>query len=247
VIAGLDPPAWGLLALLGALLALDEMSLAQTWLSQPLPAALLAGTVVGQPAAGVLPGILLQLVVIGNLPVGAAFRLDASSATLGLLAGALTAGGTPPAAPLAAAAWTGTAAAATGALVVGGAAASVAGGWLVHLERQARLRWMLDGYRSVRDGELDRLERLQLRCLLLTALRGAVLTVLWAGVAAVAWRGGPAAWPPSVVAVLALVPWFVPALAAGSLLERFGPRRALPWVGAGAAAGVVVLWWQGGG
>ena len=41
-------PSWtglGLVAVLGGLLALDETALAQTWFSQPLPAALLTGLV----------------------------------------------------------------------------------------------------------------------------------------------------------------------------------------------------------
>ncbi len=233
---------WPLLALLGALLALDDTSVGQTWLSQPLPAALLAGVLVGEPAAGLLPGLLVQLVVVGNLPVGSSFRLDASSATLGLVTGALLAGWSAPLRPLAGAAWTGATAAGVGVIVVAAALASVAGGWLVHLERRARLGWMLDGYRSVRDGELGRLERLQARCLVVTGLRGAVLTLLWTGVASLAWDAGPAGWPPVVVAVAALVPWFVPALAVGTLLERFGPRRTLPWVGAGTAVGLVLAW-----
>ncbi len=243
MIPWLDPWLfWPLLAALGALLALDDTSLGQTWLSQPLPAAVLAGLLVGEPAAGLLPGLLVQLVVVGNLPVGSSFRLDASSATLGLVAGALLAGWAPPARPLDGAAWTGAGAAAVGALTVAAALASVAGGWLVHLERRARLGWMLDGYRSVRDGELRRLERLQVRCLVVTGLRGAGLTLLWTGVAQLAWAAGPVGWPPVLVDVLALVPWFVPALAVGSLLERFGPRRTLPWVGAGSAAGLLLVW-----
>ena len=98
---------WVGLPLLGAWLATDENSLAQTWFSQPLPAAVLVGALLGEPAAGLLPGLLMQLVVVGNLPVGASFRLDASSATVGVTAGALLAGWRPPDAPLSPAAWTG--------------------------------------------------------------------------------------------------------------------------------------------
>ena len=83
---------WFGLPLLGAWLAADENSLAQSWFSQPLPAAVLVGVLLGEPAAGLLPGLLMQLVVVGNLPVGASFRLDASSATVGVTAGGILAG-----------------------------------------------------------------------------------------------------------------------------------------------------------
>jgi len=242
---------WPLLAAAGALLALDDTSLAQTWLSQPLPAALLGGLLVGEPAAGLLPGVLVQLAVVGNMPVGASFRLDQSSAALGLVAGAVLGGWAAPARPLGAAAWTGPAAAGVGLLVVAIVLASLLGGRLVHLEWRARLGWMLDGYRSVRDGELGRLERLQARCLAVTAARGAVLTVAWTMLARAAWAAGPAAWPSPWPhpwqQTLALVPWLVPALAVGTMLERFGPRRSLPWVGGAALVGLALTWTAAGG
>jgi PTS system mannose-specific IIC component len=236
----LDPAlTWALLAAVGALLALDDTSVAQTWLSQPLPAAILGGLVLGDPLAGLVPGVLAQLVVVGNMPIGAALRLDASSAALGVTAGAVLVGHTAPADDLAAA-WTADGAVAAGALTVAFALLSLAGGVLVRLEYRARLGWMLDGYRSVRDGDIRRLERLQGRCLAVTAARGAVLTVLWTLLVAATWRDGPPGLPAPAAAVLGLVPWFVPALAAGSMLERFSPRRALPWVG-GAAVFALAL------
>ena len=82
-----EPAGWGfwpLLVLLGMVLAMDENSLAQTWLSQPLPAGILAGCLAGDPATGALLGVLMQLVVIGNFPVGASFCLDTGSAVLGV-------------------------------------------------------------------------------------------------------------------------------------------------------------------
>ena len=91
---------WFGLSLLGGLLALDETAFAQTWLAQPLPAALAAGLVLGDPVAALLPGVLMQLLVLANLPVGGTASLDATSATVGVVGGTLLAGwgrrGWPP-------------------------------------------------------------------------------------------------------------------------------------------------------
>lgn len=234
---------WLGLAALGAWLSADETSLGQTWFSQPLPAAILTGLVLGDPGAALLPGLLLQLVVVGNLPVGASFRLDEAGATVGVIGGALLAGWSVPSRLVSAAAWTGSTATGLGWLLVLTVAASLIGGWVVHAERQRRLAWMLDGYRSVRDGDLDRLEGLHRRCLLVTLLRGAVLTLAWVVVSAWLWElGGPALLAAPLRGALGLLPLLVPMLAVGSLSERFGPRRAWRLVAAGAAVGFLVAW-----
>jgi len=233
---------WPLLALLGALLAMDENSLAQTWLSQPLPACTLAGLLAGDPVSGMLLGFMLQLVVVGNLPVGASFELDSVSAALGITTGAILAGWrldtlSSAVGPVGE---NGLAAARLGWLIVMVSAASLIGGRLVKLERGLRLGWMLDGYRSVRDGDLRRLEGLHRRSLLVTGLRGAVLTMLWALAIGLLWDLGPGYLPATVTKALGLVPLLVPALAVGTLVDRFGLRQAWPLV-AGLAVGMLVL------
>jgi mannose/fructose/N-acetylgalactosamine-specific phosphotransferase system component IIC len=228
-----EPAGWGfwpLLALLGMVLAMDENSLAQTWLSQPLPAGILAGLLAGDPATGALLGTLMQMVVIGNFPVGASFCLDTGSAVLGVSAGAITAGWRPSPDLAATMAGAGDGAERLGWLLALMALASLAGGQLVSREHRWRLGWMLDGYRSVRDGDLGRLEGLHRRALLTTALRGAVLTVGWTLVVRLIWPLDLQAAPAPLRGGLALLPLLIPALAAGTLLERFGHRRALPWV-----------------
>lgn len=242
---GLEPWLWWpLLAALGALVALDEHSLVQSWLNQPLPAAVLAGLLAGSPLAGLWLGLVVQLAIIGNIPVGASFRTDTGSATVGVAAGAVLAGWQAPPRLLDAAGWHGSFAATLGGLLVLVMLWSLAGGQLVHVERRARLGWMLAGYRSVRDGDLRRLERLHARCLGVTALRGAVLATCGALIALLVWPLlVDQALPRWLRAGLTLLPPLVPALAAGSVLERFGLRRSwrLVAVGAGAGAAFVVL------
>ncbi len=233
---------WPLLALLGAALAMDENSLAQTWFSQPLPACSLAGLLAGDPVTGMYLGFMVQLVVIGNLPVGASFELDSVSAALGVTAGAVSSGWRLDtlASSLGTTGDMGLAAARLGWLIVLVVLASLAGGRLVKMERGLRLGWMLDGYRSVRDGDLRRLEALHKRSLLVTGLRGAVLTMVWTLVVLAIWDLGPGYLPATVSQALGLVPLMVPALAVGTLMDRFGLRQAWPLV-VGLAAGVLIL------
>lgn len=235
---------WGAIALLGAVLALDETSLAQTWLGQPLPTGIVAGLVFGDPLAGLAVGWCMQLVVLGNLPVGSSHTLDATSATLGVLAGALAAG------------WRSGAesSADVGALVTGGdwqigllvvlaAVASSLGGRLVSLQRRAHLAWKLAAYRDIRDGRFEVVERLQRRALAFGAARGAALTLTWALLVALVW---PALHrvPDRARDVFALVPMLAVVLAVGNICDRFGWRRAiLPVAAVGGLGFALRIWW----
>ena len=62
-------PSWPAvlgLGLLGGVLVLDDTALAQTWFSQPLPAAVLAGAVLGDPLSGLALGLPIQLIMAVN-------------------------------------------------------------------------------------------------------------------------------------------------------------------------------------
>ncbi len=229
-----DPWTWLALVGLGALLALDETSLGQTWLSMPVPTGLLAGLIVGRPDVGLAVGVLFQLATVGNLPVGMNFTLDPVGAVIGMT-GATVLGGWAPAsllAPHAAAHW--------GWLLLGTCLASLAGHAALEAERGLHLRWMLVAYRTLRDGKLGRIDRLQTRCLMGTAARGALLTLLWLVLAEVAWLPAYALLPDSGRRALALVIVIVPGLAVGSLIDRYGRRGAGPVVAAWAVGGFLV-------
>jgi mannose/fructose/N-acetylgalactosamine-specific phosphotransferase system component IIC len=223
-----------LLTLLAAALALDDTAVGQTWLSQPLPAGILAGLACGDVAAGLSIGLPLQLVTLGNLPVGQAFVSEPVSAVLAgvaTLAGAgrtvAAVGGLPPAAL---AGW----------LVIGVALASLVGHGAVVAERRLHLLWMLSGHRSLRDGDGRRIERLHGRCLLFTAMRGVVLTGLWLVFLQGCWLPAAARLPASLAAVLEPIPWLAGGLGVGILVERYSLRAGGGWIGVGLAAGVAV-------
>jgi mannose/fructose/N-acetylgalactosamine-specific phosphotransferase system component IIC len=222
----------GWLALLAGCLALDETALAQTWLSQPLPAALLAGLVCGEPLAGLALGLPLQLALTMNLPVGQTITGDAAGAAVAGVGGAALAGRLP--APLAGGQGD---PALTGWLLLGVALISLAGHPLVQAERRLHLVWMLQGRRTLRDGQLGRIERIHGRCLVATFLRGAVFGA--AGTLAVAglWLPAYDALPPGLSPALAWVPWLAGALGLGAVFERYGLSVYGRWVAAGLATG----------
>jgi len=74
------------LGLLGGGLALDRTAFLQTMASRPLVGSTLAGFLLGQPAVGLLTGLLLELLWLLDLPVGASVPPDESLA--GVLAAA---------------------------------------------------------------------------------------------------------------------------------------------------------------
>lgn len=229
---------WGamaLSALLGGVLCLDESALVQSWLSQPLPAALLTGLVWGRPDLGLALGVPLQLILAANLPVGQSFVGDAVTATVAVTGAAakLQPGpaGADPGFPDAAL-W--------GWLLLGVLLLSFAGHWIIAAERTAFGVWMHEGRLSLRDGDMRRLESLHRRCLMLTFLRGAVLSVLFLVLVQEIWlpllrAAGPfcgrwAAWLPLLLCGAGL----------GSLWERFNMRRAWVWVAAGMLLAVAL-------
>lgn len=222
----------GWLALLAGILALDETALAQTWLSQPLPAAILAGLICGEPMAGLAVGLPLQLTLTMNLPVGQTVTGDAAGAVVAGVGGAVLAGRFP--APLAGGVGD---PALTGWLLLGTAIISLTGHPLVQVERRLHLVWMLRGRRTLRDGRLGRIERIQWLCVLATFLRGTLFGAAGTLVVAGLWIPAYDALPAVLSPALAWLPWLAGALGLGAVFERYGLSPHWRWVTAGAAVG----------
>lgn len=225
------------LGLLGAFLALDDTALLQSWVSQPLPAGTLAGIVGGDPVSGLTLGLLAQMLVLGNIPVGQTFPGEHVAAVVGGVGAICLAGRQLPADPLALSPM----ASLTGWLLLAVALCSLAGRWVVSFERKAHLAWMLQGHRSLRDGSLGRFERIHLRCLASTAGRGFLLVLLWLVVILNAWLPLHDRLPLWIRDGLSHLPMLVPALAVGLLMDRYGPRVCWPYLLAGAALTLLVL------
>ncbi len=226
--------AWSPLALTGllaGLLCLDETAAVQSWLSQPLPAALLTGLVWGRPDVGLALGVPLQMALVGNLPVGQSFVADAVTATIAVTAAAcripLAGLGLPvPGVPVDLALW--------GWLLLGAGLLSMLGHWVIQAERAAFGLWMHEGRSSLIDGDPGRLEHLHLRCLAVSFLRGSSLSLVAMLLVQGLWWPGFAHLGAPVHRGLGLMPFLLPGLGLGALAERYGWRRCGPWVLGGA-------------
>lgn len=222
-------------ALLAGVLSLDDTALAQTWLSQPLPAALLTGLIFGDAQAGLAVGLPLQMILVGNLPVGQSFTGDAVAGVVAAV-GAAAHGGwrllqwgqdhrpAPALDQLGLLGW----------LLLAAGLLSMAAHPLIQAERRAHGIWMQAGRLSLRDGSLPRLEGLHARCLGLTFLRGAVLAGLLLPLLEHWWLPAYARLGGGLQRALALLPLLLPTAGVGAMLERYGPRRSWRWFVAGA-------------
>jgi len=81
-----------LLGIWGVIVGLDMTSVGQTMISRPLVAATVAGVIAGDPASGLVVGVVLEFFALDVLPVGAARYPDYG---LGAVAAVATAAGTP--------------------------------------------------------------------------------------------------------------------------------------------------------
>jgi mannose/fructose/N-acetylgalactosamine-specific phosphotransferase system component IIC len=214
------------LGLLGALLSLDDTAVLQSWVSQPLPAGLLAGVIGGDPVSGLSLGLLVQLLVLSNIPVGQSFPGEHVAAVVAAVGAVTLTGHSLPAEPLVVSSQVGMG----GWLLLAVALCSLVGRWVVSSERRAHLVWMLQGHRSLRDGSLARFERLHLRCLISIAGRGFLLVIAWLVLIVVLWLPLYAQLPPLAIDALNHLTLLVPALAVGLLLDRYGLRICWPYL-----------------
>jgi PTS system mannose-specific IIC component len=152
-------------AVLGAITALDAAPFAQILLAQPLPAALLAGVVLGDPSAGLSIGIPLQLLWTAVLPLGGSLVPDTGPPTVaGVTVAALLshAGAREWADP---------------AGLLTGLALGPLGARLVDRARRVNHTLLLRAEKKIRAGDVAALDRAHAAALGVSALRGAVLAV----------------------------------------------------------------------
>jgi mannose/fructose/N-acetylgalactosamine-specific phosphotransferase system component IIC len=211
------------LALLGALLGLDVVSFPQAMIARPIVSSTVAGAFIGHSEAGLLIGVVLELIALDTLPFGASRYPEWGSA--GVVGGALFAAqpkGMPGALP----------ASILAALLT----ASISGSSMVVLRRiiAGRLERSRD---RIEEGSRAALVSLHLSGMSLDLLRGGIVTTLAMLVfspivrAIVATWGTESSYSRSVVVVVAAM------VAGGALWKVFHSVRHVLWF---LAAGVVV-------
>lgn len=216
------------IALLGALLSLDVVSFPQAMISRPIVAATLGGAFIGHAPAGLLIGVVLELIALDTLPFGASRYPEWGSA--GVVGGALFAA-QPPGMP----------GALPASLLAALLTASISGWSMVVLRRiiAARLERTRD---LIEAGSRDALLSLHLSGMSMDLLRGALVTTLGMVVfsplvqAIVAIWGSDSAPSRAVVVVIAAI------VAGGALWKVFhSVQHVLWWFVGGLAASVTLL------
>jgi mannose/fructose/N-acetylgalactosamine-specific phosphotransferase system component IIC len=203
------------IAMLGAVLGLDVVSFPQAMVSRPIVAATLAGAFIGHPSAGLLIGVVLELIALDTLPFGASRYPEWGSA--GVVGGALFAA-QPPGMP----------GALPASLLAALLTASISGWSMVVLRRTIATR--LEKTRDfIEAGSRDALLGLHLSGMTMDLLRGALVTTLGMIVfsplvrAIVAIWGSESAPSRAVVVVIAAV------VAGGALWKVFHSVRGVLW------------------
>jgi mannose/fructose/N-acetylgalactosamine-specific phosphotransferase system component IIC len=216
------------IALLGALLGLDVVSFPQAMISRPIVAATLSGAFIGYPQAGLLIGVVLELIALDTLPFGASRYPEWGSA--GVVGGALFAA-QPPGMP----------GALPASLLAALLTASVSGWSMVTLRRiiAGRLERTRD---SIEAGSRDALFSLHLSGMTMDMLRAGLVTMVGMIIfsplvrAIVAIWGSESAPSRAVVVVIAAI------VAGGALWKVFHSIRRVVWLFlAGLLASTILL------
>lgn len=203
------------IALLGALLGLDVVSFPQAMVSRPIVAATLAGAFIGNPPAGLLVGVVLEMIALDTLPFGASRYPEWGSA--GVVGGALFAA-QPPGMP--------------GALPASMLAALLTArisGWSMVVLRRF-IAWHLERTRDLlEEGSRDALISLHLSGMSMDLLRAGLVTLIAMLIfaplvgAIVAIWGSDSAPSSAVVVITAAI------VAGGALWKVFHSVRHVLW------------------
>jgi mannose/fructose/N-acetylgalactosamine-specific phosphotransferase system component IIC len=203
------------IALLGALLGLDVVSFPQAMISRPIVAATAAGAFIGNPTAGLLIGVVLEMIALDTLPFGASRYPEWGSASV--VGGALFASepiGMPGALP----------ASILAALLT----ASISGWSMVVLRRiiASRLERTRD---KIEEGSRDALLSLHLSGMTMDLLRGALVTITAMMIFAPIVRAIVAIWGSDSAPSRAVVVVIAAVVAGGALWKVYHSVRGVLW------------------
>lgn len=224
-----EPGTVVLLTLAGALLSLDRVAFLQSLASRPLPTAVLAGLIVGEPQLGLTVGVALELVWLSRQPVGGSVPPDETLATLAAVAAA-------HAAPME---WSGYARGAAGALI--GLPYGLLGRRLDILARKANAGLVEKVRAGLSAGDFGAPGRAQARGALHFLLAGL------AGSALAAASAGPlagfllSASPERLERVFSAMAVVMPVVGAGAIIGSMNGKKPFLFFAGGAGAAVIAV------
>jgi mannose/fructose/N-acetylgalactosamine-specific phosphotransferase system component IIC len=215
------------IAMLGAVLGLDVVSFPQAMISRPIVAATLAGAFIGHPPAGLLIGVVLELIALDTLPFGASRYPEWGSAAV--VGGALFAA-QPPGMP----------GALPASLLAALLTASISGWSMVVLRRfiATRLERTRD---SIETGSRDALLSLHLSGMTMDLLRGALVTTLGMMVFSSLVRAIVAVWGSDSAPSRAVVVVVAAIVAGGALWKVFHSVPHVLWFFLGGLIASIAL------
>jgi mannose/fructose/N-acetylgalactosamine-specific phosphotransferase system component IIC len=203
------------IALLGALLGLDVVSFPQAMISRPVVAATLAGAFIGHPPAGLLIGVVLEMIALDTLPFGASRYPEWGSA--GVVGGALFGAqphGMPGALPAC--------------LLAALLTASISGWSMVVLRRLIAMR--LEQTRDrIEEGSRNALLSLHLSGMSMDLLRGGLVTITAMMIFAPLVRAIVAIWGSDSAPSRAVVVVIAAIVAGAALWKVFHSVRHVLW------------------
>lgn len=214
----------GWLLVWGTLVGLDLVSVPQVMIARPLVAGTVAGLIVGDPLAGAMAGVALELFAFDVLPVGGARVPDYGQ---GAVAATATAAGAP------------------GLLGIGlGLAVGLAVAYLGQAGIQLVRRGNTADVRRHRDaldrGDARAVSAIHYRGLLRDAVRAVVVAAAGLGLAALAYRWPPVSARGAVLLSIVLLGAGVGVGAAGAI-QMTGRGMRVGWFILGLAGGVIVV------
>jgi mannose/fructose/N-acetylgalactosamine-specific phosphotransferase system component IIC len=203
------------LALLGSLFGLDVVSFPQAMISRPLVASTAAGAFIGHVEAGLLIGVVLELIALDTLPFGASRYPEWGSA--GVVGGALYASQTP-----------GLPGALPASLLAALLTASISAWSMVVLRRiiASRLQRARD---DIEAGSRNALMSVHLGGMSLDLLRGAIVTTIAMMILSPLVRAIVAVWGSESAPSRAVVVIVAAIVAGGALWKVFHSIRHVIW------------------
>ena len=215
------------IAMLGAVLGLDVVSFPQAMISRPIVAATLAGAFIGHAEAGLLIGVVLELIALDTLPFGASRYPEWGSAAV--VGGALFAA-QPPGMP----------GALPASLLAALLTASISGWSMVVLRRfiATRLERTRD---SIEAGSRGALLSLHLSGMTMDMLRAALVTTLGMMVFSSLVRAIVAVWGSDSAPSRAVVVVVAAIVAGGALWKVFHSVPHVLWFFLGGLIASIAL------